>query len=1170
MLTGPCLSTSVLSHQEYANPKQEAKLRYAVEHHMVVVHNIADALLVDFAGALRAEEFRPSCSKLSVMTRVFQNTLGRCTSRIQHDIEVANNSLQKVDLIVGEASNLKKTRDEVEEQISEKTRAVEDLLVQVGQKSRELEQAGNDVNDAEALRLKAMDKLEAAREDMSVALSMAKPVLATATKVLKTIDKSDLARVKTITSPPAVIEAVLAVTIILSSPPTQVAADVSWTKAKRTMSSIDRYIIELLQIDKEKIPETHITAASAYMSQGFYNPELVASISTAVASLCEWTIATIEYNRIFTNFVLPKQQALREAQNKLNDSADLKDRQQSIVVQLEEERKALTERFEAASADKNKCQIVFDDAVGMHSRAATLADAVLAQGERLEETHAESLARLQNVVGDSLVCAAIITYGGLLDEEGRERMVSELRKDLQIKDVPFSSDLTFSEIMFRRHEACQMHVEGLPLPFYEMTAPRSIENAIAAEHSTRCAVFVDPDGLAISWLDAKAKRGEAKIVRVSDEGYIDSVKACVSNGDLAVIDMDGCDFDVLLSSLVALRTLKKGKSNFLWVGSEFVECSKLGQIYIRIDANDPIIPAHVRAMTTVINFAVQETEYQDIFLAVTQSGFDPDAEVLRKKVQLDVLHTGIQVHKSQMHVVELMGKVEGRKSTTDEKNVSAIHAAANEVEVQHSNLEEGLGHLDLSRLIATDAVGDAAMSLSELWRIVKAIFRCDNRYTFSLWLISRLVYRSVRRASKRTAHQAPISAGEVTRTAVSTMEVHVLAALAPKHRMPFALLCRFTRLVHEGVITADQMDSFLTPVPLSNLAAEAGQPSPSSPKQGEECDDALTPNAANPRLIGFSRSSSNASDRSEEGSTSVGRKKPALTREQLVDLDFSSVPKPGLQSMSSANSPEMAIGPANPLSIKSRGIKLQDDVISAAGLSTWDPPTPSTPSVHAANPRDQFRMQQKPDFVSEETWQCAVSMSRIFPGLRTLPGDLRHSARGFRDWCRSERPETVEVPISAASGIEPIELLFLIRALRPDRIPATIPLVFPDISAQVDDVTAKYLSRAADDAGDLRFQEGEGGQSALNLGTHSFVPIIVVTAQGYDPRHDLRILAADGSQYLTEVTEVSAAGGKDATEQVSKTVIQAIVTGAWVVVTDLWGNRCSSLPHCPSGSISQM
>lgn len=245
--------------------------------------------------------------------------------------------------------------------------------------------------------------------------------------------------------------------------------------------------------------------------------------------------------------------------------------------------------------------------------------------------------RQENLVGDCLLFAALTTYGGALDEDTRTRFADRLQQDMQEKGISaFSREESFSQVACAMHDACELHREGLPSSFYEVTAQRMIENALVAEHSTRCAVLIDPEGLASQWLQAKAAKGLATIVRMSDPAYIEVVKTAVGKGDLVAIDMDGLDFDLVLSSLLALRTLRKGKRNFLWVGSEFVECSKVGRIYLRTDLDDPRVPAHVRAMTTVVNFQVQESTAQDVFLAVMAAALDPDREERRAVVHRDV------------------------------------------------------------------------------------------------------------------------------------------------------------------------------------------------------------------------------------------------------------------------------------------------------------------------------------------------------------------------------------------------------------------------------------------------------------------------------------------------------------------------------------------------------
>ena len=59
--------------------------------------------------------------------------------------------------------------------------------------------------------------------------------------------------------------------------------------------------------------------------------------------------------------------------------------------------------FEAASAEKNKFQKVFEEAVGMHQRAAKLASAVILQGERLEARLKVLKKQHECVIGDCLL-----------------------------------------------------------------------------------------------------------------------------------------------------------------------------------------------------------------------------------------------------------------------------------------------------------------------------------------------------------------------------------------------------------------------------------------------------------------------------------------------------------------------------------------------------------------------------------------------------------------------------------------------------------------------------------------------------------------------------------------------------------------------------------------------
>jgi hypothetical protein len=119
---------------------------------------------------------------------------------------------------------------------------------QVGRKSRKVEAQEEQQRSTEEACQERQKQLGECQQDLTVTLSMAKPMVATATKALKNIDKADLARIKAYTTPPPAVETVFSAVLLLSSPPGNLASDVSWTRAKRAMSSIDRFLIELLQV----------------------------------------------------------------------------------------------------------------------------------------------------------------------------------------------------------------------------------------------------------------------------------------------------------------------------------------------------------------------------------------------------------------------------------------------------------------------------------------------------------------------------------------------------------------------------------------------------------------------------------------------------------------------------------------------------------------------------------------------------------------------------------------------------------------------------------------------------------------------------------------------------------------------------------------------------------
>lgn len=63
---------------------------------------------------------------------------------------------------------------------------------------------------------------------------------------------------------------------------------------------------------------------------------------------------------------------------------------------------------------------------------------------------------------------------------------------------------------------------------------------------------------------------------------------------------------------------------------------------------------------------------------------------------------------------------------------------------------------------------------------------------------------------------------EIESVARRTMENFVVAGLAAKDRLPFVALARLLNLVHEGAISEEQMDVFLSPKAAAKETGEIG------------------------------------------------------------------------------------------------------------------------------------------------------------------------------------------------------------------------------------------------------------------------------------------------------------------------------------------------------------
>lgn len=183
----------------------------------------------------------------------------------------------------------------------------------------------------------------------------AQPALLAAQEALNTLNKNNLTELKSFGSPPDAVVSVCGAVIVLFSEKGKIPKDRSWKAARVMMGNVDKFLDGLINYDKKHIHPDIIKALQPYIQDPEFNPEKIASKSSAAGGLCSWVININRFYEVYL-IVEPKERALVEAERELNDARDKLTALNQRLNELEQELNILQISFDEAMAKKQKCQ----------------------------------------------------------------------------------------------------------------------------------------------------------------------------------------------------------------------------------------------------------------------------------------------------------------------------------------------------------------------------------------------------------------------------------------------------------------------------------------------------------------------------------------------------------------------------------------------------------------------------------------------------------------------------------------------------------------------------------------------------------------------------------------------------------------------------------------------
>lgn len=122
------------------------------------------------------------------------------------------------------------------------------------------------------------------------------------------------------------------------------------------------------------------------------------------------------------------------------------------------------------------------------------------------------------------------------------------------------------------------------------------------------------------------------VIQLNQKNWLKRVEMAVQNGNVLMIEAIGEEIDAILDPLLSRQFVKKGKNQFVKLGSEDVELSSKFSLYLQTKLSNPHYKPETAAQCTIINFIVTESGLEDQLLASVVKVEKPDLEQSKEEL----------------------------------------------------------------------------------------------------------------------------------------------------------------------------------------------------------------------------------------------------------------------------------------------------------------------------------------------------------------------------------------------------------------------------------------------------------------------------------------------------------------------------------------------------------
>ncbi len=917
-------------------------------------------------------------------------------------------------------------------------------------------------------------------------LAAAEPAVAAAVAALETLNEKDLSSCKTMQQPPPGVDDVFyAVMVLLAkvegsavAVPTNKAGKVAdkhrtWGDSKKALLSDVKGLLQELLTYKEKIESGMVPSVNFKEVRQYlaldHFNRETLLLKNSAAAGLCEWCVNIVKFRDIFVTVEPLREALAAANAEYTAASERLAGAQKKVAELSSELEILEVKYGSALASKQAAEDLVANGQKRLSLANRLTAALATENVRWAQSVEQMKIDKELLIGDVLLASAFVSYIGPFTKAFRQELVNK-------SWLPFLETAAGGK---------RVPMSSAPNPLMIMTDEAekalwrsqelpddavSVENAAIVKNTERWPLIIDPQLQGIVWIRNREAANSLQVTRLTNKNMLHTLEVALESGTPVLIENMGEAVDAVLNPVIQRSTIKRGTRRYLKLGDKELEFNPNFRLYMHTKLSNPHYPPEIQAEAALVNFTVTEDGLEDQLLAMT------------------------------------VGRE--REDLASTKNKLIVQQ--NQFKIKMKELEDGI----LQKL--ADAQGD----ITEDVELIESL-EDTKRVATDIEVKAKIA-----RETEATINETSEKYRPVARRA--SLLFFLMNSLFKVHSYYVYSLASFVSVFMRSI---DLVSGDLDP-----MRDELGEESDSNDVVGNDGkDDASETGSESEDDDGSdSASESGASSASSSTHESAGSESTAG-----ADGDFEI--RAGLSDEQLLRRCEILKDSItkNTFEYVNRGLFVRDKLMFATHLCF-------SIMVDAGELQDQLvnslivglvstdagSSGQLSEWLPAALWPRVKGLESLKPQFDSLGDDMLAETEKWQRWFDDEKPETLKPP-GDYKKLDDFYKLLLLRALRPDRLPAALQAFVADKRGE------SYV-----------IQQPFDTQKCFDESSPS-VPVFFVLFPGVDPTVDVEELGQtmDITAELGKFENISMGQGQD--ERAMNSLDKFAATGGWLMLQNV-------------------